>query len=104
MADLLAELAGYQAELAYCEKNSRDERAGLVRDQIDRVVGEVRDQVARLRAHAEACAANGQDVPAAEAVVEARRLEEALPAEQPKRGPGRPRKETAQDKTPKERA
>ncbi|WP_141579661.1 hypothetical protein [Actinomadura sp. WMMA1423] len=103
--DLAAELQGYRDELATCEARGLDERAGLVRKEITRVEDEIREAAEGLEREAAGHEEAGQDVRAAEARVKAREYREVLPAEaRPKRGPGRPRKETAEDKTPKERA
>ncbi|MFI0484884.1 hypothetical protein [Actinomadura sp. 9N215] len=109
--DLAAELAGYRAELAHCEKYEKTERAELVNGEIERVEGEVRGVAESLERAAADHEDAGRDVLAAQARVEARRYRELLddgeakPASRPvKRGPGRPRKETAEDKTPREKA
>lgn len=109
--DLAAELAGYRAELAHCEKYDRTARADLVSAEIARVTEEIQATAESLdRAAAEHQDA-GRDVLAAQAREEARRYRglldeaEAKPAARPvKRGPGRPRRETAEDKTPREKA
>ncbi len=79
--DLLAVLAGYEAELAGYERQGRKERAAAVRGEIDRVIGEVQVRIERLLTSAEGHEDDGQDVLAAQARVEAKRLAAALPAE-----------------------
>lgn len=79
--DLLAELAGYEAELAGYERQSRTERAAAVRVEITRVIGEVQTRIERLLTSAEGHEDDGQDVLAATARVEAKRLAAALPDE-----------------------
>jgi hypothetical protein len=105
--DLMAELQGYKNELANADDAGNSERAGAVRDEISRVEGLVRDRAEGLEKQAEEHAAAGQDVRAAEAVVAARRYRRVLddtsvPADAPKRRPGRPGKENTKDATPKE--
>jgi hypothetical protein len=97
--DLLAELAGYRDELAEAEQYERPEKAADVRKEITRVEAAIRGQAAALDRQAEVHLANAQDVLAAAAGVEARRLREGLgqPVEPPAT-------ETAQDKAPRERA
>lgn len=103
--DLGAELRGYRDELAECEARGLDKRAGLVRKEVTRVEGEIRETAERLEREAAEHDEAGQDVRAAEARVRAREFRALLPAEdKPKRGPGRPRKETTVDKTPREKA
>ncbi len=79
--DLLAELAGYEAELAGYERQGRTERAAAVRDEVTRVIGEVQTRIERLLTQAEGHEDDGQEVLAAQARVEAKRLAAALPAE-----------------------
>ena len=79
--DLLAELAGYQSELAGYERQNRTERAAAVRGEVDRVIGEAKTRIEQLLTQAEGHEDAGQDVPAAQARVEAKRLAAALPAE-----------------------
>lgn len=103
--DLAAELQGYRDELAECEARGLGERAGLVRREVARVEGEIRETAEGLEREAAEHDEAGQDVRAAEARVRAREFRALLPAEPvAKRGPGRPRKETARDKTPREKA
>lgn len=105
--DLAAELLGYRAELARYERYDEDDRAAGVREQIERVEGDVRAEAERLEADADRYDEAGQGVPAAMARNEARRYRALLDegqAAKPARGRGRPRKETAEDKTPKENA
>lgn len=105
--DLLAELQGYRNELVNAENADNSDRAGAVRGEISRVEGLVRERADELDAQATEHAGNGQDVPAAEATVEARRYREALAGSESESAPkrrGRPAKENAADKTPKETA
>jgi signal transduction histidine kinase len=94
--DLLAELAGYRAELDYAETHDRPERAKSIRGEINRVTGAVKDAIAEAEAEAEEHDSNGQDVPAAHARVEVKRLRRALADS------GSP--ETAADRKPRETA
>lgn len=109
--DLLAELDGYKAELDLYERRGQDERATAVRDEIKRVEDAVRQRAEELEATADKHDETGQDVRAAEARVEARRYRDALGSEggpakrsTAKRGAAQGRKETAEDKTPKDKA
>ncbi|MEU1474522.1 hypothetical protein [Streptomyces sp. NPDC005760] len=79
--DLLAELAGYQAEYAREDRNNRTERAAAVREQIDRVRGEIEAKAEDLEAKAAEHIDEGQDVRAAQAAVAARELRQALERE-----------------------
>lgn len=79
--DLLAELNGYQAELANHEKYDRTERAAAVRGEIDRVIEAIKTQIDHQLDAAEEHEEVGQDVLAAGARVEAKRLARALPEE-----------------------
>lgn len=76
--DLLAELAGYQAEFAREDRNKRTERAAAVREEIDRVRGEIEAKADDLEAEAAGFVDEGQDVRAAQAAVRARELRQAL--------------------------
>lgn len=104
--DLAAELQGYRNELANVEAAGKDERAAAVREEISRVEEAVRERADALDQAAEAHDKAGQDIRAAEARVESRRYRDLLDDPKPaaRRGGGRPRKETAEDKTPKEKA
>lgn len=75
--DLLAELAGYESELAGYK--NRPERAADVRKEIERVGGLIVREIDRLLAVAEGHEDEGRDVPAARARIEAKRLAAALP-------------------------
>ncbi|MFF1702604.1 hypothetical protein [Streptomyces sp. NPDC058252] len=94
MHDRVAELAGLRAELAICEngpRESRRDKTGEVQAEIDRVRGELETEAEKHEERAEKLAADGQDVPAAQAAVVARDIREALKgdepaAESPKRG------------------
>lgn len=79
--DLLAELAGYEAELAGYERQHRTERADAVRTEITRVIGEVQVKIERELTVAEGHEDAGQDLLAAQARVEAKRLARGLPEE-----------------------
>jgi predicted RecB family nuclease len=87
--DLLAELAGYRAELDREERHRRTDRAAAVREEIARVRDQIADQADELDAKAEEHVANGQDTLAAQAAVEARRLREGMDVE-PQPDPGGP--------------
>lgn len=76
--DLLAELAGYQAEYAREDRNNRTERAAAVQEEIDRVRGAIEDKAEELEAKAAEHTDEGQDVRAAQAAVAARELRQAL--------------------------
>jgi hypothetical protein len=113
--DLLAELTGYRNELTAVS----GDRAEAVKGEIERVTAAIRRKADALEARAEAHDEGGQDVPAAEARVEARRLREAIEPEDADpgagegktgaaaRGRGKTTKranETAVDSTPRETA
>lgn len=109
--DLVAELLGYRNELARLEHGGDEPRAAAVRGEIERVEAAVREQAERLEHDAAEYDEAGQGVRAAMLRNEARELRTALGDGQgdgdgrpAKRGPGRPRKETAADTTPKEKA
>jgi hypothetical protein len=111
MADLLAELGGYRAELARYDRLGRTERAAAVRDQIDRLITTVSAEADRLDAVSDNHMSAGQDLQAARATIEARRLRAALAdlgVAQP--GAAEPEvaelgvPETAADSTPRETA
>ncbi|MFF5004681.1 hypothetical protein ACFY3G_17845 [Streptomyces phaeochromogenes] len=76
--DLLAELAGYQAEFAREDRNGRTERADAVREELDRVRGEIEAKAEDLEAKSAEYVDEGQDVRAAQAAVRARELRQAL--------------------------
>lgn len=76
--DLRAELAAYEAELSRYEARE-DSRASAVRGEIDRVTAAIRVQAAALNRQAEVNDADGQDVLAAQARVQARELLDGLP-------------------------
>lgn len=77
--DLLAELAGYESELAGYGR--RPERAEEVRGEIDRVIGQIKTEIEHQLTKAEGHEDAGEDLAAAQARVEAKRLAAALPAE-----------------------
>ncbi|MGW7195545.1 hypothetical protein [Streptomyces chryseus] len=93
--DLLAELAGYQAELAREERNCRTERAAAVREQLDRVREAISEKADALEVSAEDYTDQGQDVRAAQAAVEARELRRALESDGPEPDPGGPAEKPA---------
>lgn len=76
--DLLAELAGYQAEYDREDRNGRTERAAAVREQIDRVREAVGAKAEALEADAAELVDEGQDARAGQALVDARELRRAL--------------------------
>lgn len=79
--DLLAELQGYRDELAGAVQYGKDVTAEAVRGQIDRVIEGIKVEVERQLTAAETFEDAGQDVPAAQARVEAKRLARELPEE-----------------------
>lgn len=99
MHDRVAELAGLRAELAICEngpRESRRDKTGEVREQIDRVRGDLEAEAEKLDERAEELAAKGQDVPAAEAATAAREIRTALQGDEPAaESPKRPGKRNA---------
>lgn len=101
--DLLAELAGYQAEYAREDRNQRAERAAAVREEIDRVRGEIEEKAEDLEAKAAEYVDEGQDVRAAQAAVQARELRQALERESlVEPDPGGPREKTPETFVPHE--
>jgi hypothetical protein len=76
--DLVAELEGYNNELAREENRGRGERADAVREQIARVRKEIADRVEQLEADAEHYTEQGQDLKAAQAAIDARKLRAEL--------------------------
>lgn len=100
MADLIAELGGYQAELARYERLNLDARAQAVRDQVSRLVAVITTEAEKLDAAADNHMTAGQDLHAARATVEARRLRAALV----ELGLLSEAAETAADTTPRETA
>ena len=92
MHDLGAELQGYKDELATVD----GDRAKAVRGEIDRVSKEIEDHAAELDKQAGEHEEAGQDVPAAEAHVEARRYRALLDTE--------PAGENAAESKPQEKA
>lgn len=87
MHDRIAELRGLRDELALCENGPRRETragaAGLVREQITRVRGELAEDADRLDAEAEDYTDKGQDGIAGERAVAARAIRAALDADEP---------------------
>lgn len=76
--DLLAELRAYRAELAEHQTYGRTDRAEQTRAQLGGVETAVKDKVTQLEDQAKLHDAQGADVPAAQARVEARRYQTAL--------------------------
>lgn len=76
--DLLAELRAYRNELAEHQTYGRTDRAEQTRAQLTGVETAVKDKVTQLDNQAELHQAQGADVPAAQARVEARRFQAAL--------------------------
>jgi hypothetical protein len=72
--DLIAELTGYRNELAAARRRNNTDRAAAVTEQIERVTGQVRTRIEQLLAQAGNHEEAGQDVLAAQARVEAKRL------------------------------
>lgn len=107
--DLIAELTGYQEELAGAKRN--DDRAAAVGEEITRVVDAIGVRVTQLLARAENHEDAGEDLQAANARVEAKRLARAVidaghedrlgEALTQLRGPGF---ETAEQSTPQQTA
>lgn len=96
--DLIAELAGYRAELANCVQRKSD-RTDQVREQITRVEAEIRKRVEQLKAQADNHMTDGHDVLAAQALTEARRL-----ARESGIAPAGAETETATESAPRETA
>lgn len=76
--DVLAELAGYQNELAREVQLGRDERAAAIRDQIARVRSQISASIDALEAEYENLVEAGKDLQAAQAAIRARELSRAL--------------------------
>jgi hypothetical protein len=74
--DLLAELTGYRNELANAAADA--DRSVEVQAEVDRVSSDIQARVDDLEKAAKTHDADGQDVRAAEARVEARRYRDAL--------------------------
>lgn len=111
MHDRIAELAGLRAELAICENGpdtSRRDKTGEVQTEIDRVRGELSGHADDLDAEAEELAGKGQDVPAAQAAVDARQIRAVLDEDTgnaPKKaraGSGNGKRNTAAAKAPEQ--
>lgn len=85
MHDRIAELRGLRDELDNCEngprKESRSESADQVREQIERVRGEIAEDADRLDTEANDLMDKGQDGRAGEAAVAARYLRRTLDAD-----------------------
>lgn len=96
--DLIAELDGYRAELSGYERAKRTDRAAAVAAEIDRVTKLIAVEADKFIARAENHEEAGQDILAAQARVEAKRLRRALAAEVP------PGAENAAQNAPRETA
>ncbi|MEV6046041.1 hypothetical protein [Streptomyces xanthochromogenes] len=86
MHDRVAELVGLRNELAICKngpRESRREKTDEVQEQIDRVRGDLSAEVEGLEERAQVLGESGQDVRAAEAAVEARRIRAVLDEDDP---------------------
>jgi hypothetical protein len=94
MHDLGAELQGYKDELATVGDDT--ERAKLIKRQMTGVEAAIKDKAEQLEKQAESLDSTGQDVPAAEARVEARRYRALLDDE--------PGGEDAAERKPQEKA
>lgn len=97
--DLVAELRAYRVELHNHELYDRTERAKQVRAQLGGVITAVKDKIKQLTEQAELQDAQGGDVAAAEARVEARRYQAALDEDAPEPG-----SQNTADNAPRERA
>lgn len=85
MHDRIAELAGLRNELATCltsVRTARREAVGQVREQIARLRNILETEAEAIEARAEAIASAGQDVPAAQIAATARALRAALDEDQ----------------------
>lgn len=110
MHDRTAELRGLRNELAHCENGPREAsrgRAGQVREQIDRLRGELADEAEALEQRSEVQAADGQDVPAAQSATAARDLRTLLDQDGPDTKPkgrtaGAGKRNTAAPKAPEQ--
>lgn len=98
--DLVAELGGYEAELAHCENYDKPDRAAAVKEEVARVRKAIAEQAEGLERQAADAVEAGQDVRAAELIVRARGLRGALGEDPVAPGPT----ETAADSTPKRTA
>lgn len=88
MHDRIAELVGLRAELALCENGPRESRravADQVQAEIDRVRKDLEAKADSLDIEAEELTDKGQDVPAAQAAVEAREIRAVLAEGAPKK-------------------
>lgn len=81
--DLVAELQGYNNELAREENRGRGERADAVREQIARVRAEISDRADQLEIDSMNFTEQGQDLNAAQAAIDARKLRAELEAAGP---------------------
>lgn len=96
--DLIAELDGYRSELSGYERAQHKDRAAAVQAEIERVTKLITVEADKLIARAEGHEDAGQDILAAQARVEAKRLRRALPADEP------PGSENAAQNAPRETA
>lgn len=80
MHDRVAELRGLRAEHDRHAQYGRTDRAGQVAEHLDRVSGELEEEIERLEDRAAQFAENGQDIPAGEAAAAARTLRTELDA------------------------
>jgi hypothetical protein len=97
MPDLIAELEAYRAEQARYAREGRKERAAAAGKEAERVADSIKAEVEKLDARAGNHEEAGQDLLAAQARVEARRLRRAVAGQAPA-------EETAVDTTPRETA
>ncbi|GAA5076657.1 hypothetical protein HNP84_007330 [Thermocatellispora tengchongensis] len=79
--DLIAELHGYAAEYQRYEQSGREDRAAAARREGERVIAAIQDRIGELLDQAEEHESKGQEVLAAQARVEAKRLAAELPPE-----------------------
>lgn len=90
MHDRIAELAGLRNELASCltsRRPARQDAVGQVREQIARLRDVLETEAEAIETRAEAIAAAGQDVPAAQIAATARALRAALDQDQAREDP-----------------
>jgi hypothetical protein len=96
MPDLISELDAYRAEQARYVREGKKDRAAAAAAERERVAAAIGVEADKLDAKARGHVDNGQDVLAAQAMVEARRLRAAL------KDQGAP--ETAAESAPRETA
>lgn len=95
MPDLISELEAYRAEQARYVREGRKDRAAAAGAEAKRVAAAIGVEAEKLDAKAAGHVDDGQDVLAAQAMVEARRLRAALTDGEP---------ETAAESAPRETA